>query len=223
MKIAIGLYERFTSLDALGPFQVLSMLPGAEVVFVAAKAGPVTDESGFLEVRAQASFADVPKPDILLVPGGTITGTLVPDHPIVSWIARAHPTTTWTTSVCSGALLLAGAGVLTGVDATTHWAAFDDLARLGANPVHERVVRRGKIVTAAGVSSGIDMALTLAAEIAGADFARTAQLILEYDPRPPFDTGSPAKAGSALVGQAMTAMMATMQQLAAEGAAAKSA
>jgi putative intracellular protease/amidase len=223
MKIAIGLYERFTSLDALGPFQVLSMLPGAEVVFVAAKAGPVTDESGFLEVRAQASFADVPKPDILLVPGGTITGTLVPDHPIVSWIARAHPTTTWTTSVCSGALLLAGAGVLTGVDATTHWAAFDDLARLGANPVHERVVRRGKIVTAAGVSSGIDMALTLAAEIAGADFARTAQLILEYDPRPPFDTGSPAKAGPALVGQAMTAMMATMQQLAAEGAAAKSA
>lgn len=223
MKIAIGLYERFTSLDALGPFQVLSMLPGAEVVFVAAKAGPVTDESGFLEIRAKASFADVPKPDILLVPGGTITGTLVPDHPIVSWIARAHPTTTWTTSVCSGALLLAGAGVLRGVDATTHWAVFDDLARLGANPVHERVVRRGKILTAAGVSSGIDMALTLAAEVAGADFARTAQLILEYDPKPPFDAGSPAKAGPAIVGQAMTAMMAIMQQLAAEGAAAKSA
>lgn len=220
MKIAIGLYERFTSLDALGPFQVLSMLPGAEVVFVAAKAGPVTDESGFLEVRARASFADVPKPDVLLVPGGVITGTLVPHHPIVSWIARAHATTTWTTSVCSGALLLAGAGVLRGVDATTHWAAFDDLARLGANPVHERVVRRGKVFTAAGVSAGIDMALTLAAEIAGADFARTAQLMLEYDPHPPFDTGSPGKAGPAIVGQAMAAMMATMQQLAAGGAAA---
>jgi transcriptional regulator GlxA family with amidase domain len=107
------------------------------------------------------------------------------------------------------------------VDATTHWAAFDDLARLGANPVHERVVRRGKIVTAAGVSSGIDMGLTLAAEIAGADFARTAQLILEYDPHPPFDTGSPAKAGPEIVGQAMTAMMATMQQLAAGGAIAR--
>lgn len=215
MRIAIGLYECFTSLDAMGPFQVLSALPGAEVTFVAAKAGPVTDESGFLTVIARASFDELPDPDILLVPGGVTTGALVPDHPIVAWIARAHPTTTWTTSVCSGALLLAGAGVLRGVDATTHWAAFDDLARLGANPLHERVVRRGKIITGAGVSAGIDMALTLAAEIAGADFARTLQLIMEYDPQPPFDTGSPAKAGPHLVDQAFAALMQTMQQLAA--------
>ncbi len=213
MHIAIGLYECFTSLDAMGPFQVLSSLPNAKVTFVAAKAGPVTDESGFLTITAQASFDDVPAPDILLVPGGTITGTLVPHHPIVGWIARAHPKTTWTTSVCTGALLLAGAGVLNGVDATTHWAAFDDLARLGANPVHERVVRRGKIVTGAGVSAGIDMALTLAAEIEGPEFARALQLMLEYDPHPPFDTGSPEKAGPELMGRAFTAMAGVLETL----------
>lgn len=216
MRIAIGIYERFTSLDAMGPFQVLSGLPDAEVTFVAEKAGPVTDESGFLTVTARASFDDLPDPDILLVPGGTITGTLVPHHPIVAWIARAHPTTTWTTSVCTGALLLAGAGVLKGVDATTHWAAFDDLERLGAKPARgERVVRRGKIVTAAGVSAGIDMALTLAAEIAGPDYAKTMQLMMEYDPQPPFDTGSPAKAGPEVMGRAMGEMMVVLQKLAA--------
>jgi putative intracellular protease/amidase len=217
MRIAIGLYENFTSLDAMGPFQVLSLLPGAEVTFVAEKAGPVTDDSGFLTVTARASFAELPRPDILLVPGGVTTGTLVPDHPIVAWIAGAHPTTTWTTSVCTGALLLAGAGVLRGVEATTHWAAYDELARLGARPLAERVVRRGKIVTAAGVRAGIDMALVLAAEIAGVDFARTLQLVMEYDPQPPFDAGSPAKAGPAIVGRALTAMMETFQRLAAPG------
>ena len=215
MQIAIGIYERFTSLDVMGPFQVLSGLPNAEVVFVAAEAGPVMDESGFLTVQASAAFDDVPHPDVLLVGGGIITGTLVPDHPIVGWIARAHPTTTWTTSVCTGALLLAGAGVLNGIDATTHWGAFDDLARLGARPVRERVVRRGKIVTGAGVSAGIDMALTLAAAIAGPDYARTLQLMLEYDPAPPFDAGAPDKAGPAIVQNAFTAMMTTMQALTA--------
>lgn len=215
MRIAIGLYERFTSLDAMGPFQVLSGLPGAEVTFVAEKAGLVTDESGFLTVTARASFDELPDPDILLVPGGTITGTLVPHHPIVGWIARAHPTTTWTTSVCTGALLLAGAGVLKGVDATTHWAALDDLARLGANPVRERVVRRGKIVTGAGVSAGIDMALTLAAEIEGPEFAQALQLMMEYDPQPPFAAGSPDKAGPAVVGRAFGEMASVLQRLGA--------
>lgn len=217
MRIAIGLYEHFTSLDVMGPFQVLSSLPGAEVVFVAAKAGPVVDESGFLTVTARASFDELPNPDILLVGGGIITGSLVPHHPIVGWIARAHPTTTWTTSVCTGSLLLAGAGVLNGIDATTHWGAVDELRRLGAHPVPERVVRRGKIVTGAGVSAGIDMALTLAAEIAGADVARAIQLATEYDPQPPFDAGSPAKAGPQLVERAMTSMFETMQAIAARG------
>jgi transcriptional regulator GlxA family with amidase domain len=214
MRIAIGLYDHFTSLDALGPFQVLSGLPGAEVTFVAQDAGPVTDESGFLTVTARASFAELPDPDILLVPGGIITGALVPDHPIIEWIRRAHPTTTWTTSVCTGALLLAGAGVLDGVEATTHWGAMDQLANLGARPLRERVVRRGKIVTAAGVSAGIDMALTLAAEIAGAEYAQTMQLMMEYDPQPPFDSGSPDKAGPEAVSRAMTAMAAVMEELA---------
>ncbi len=218
MKIAIGLYDHFTSLDVMGPFQVLSGLPNAEVTFVAAKPGPVTDESGFLTVTAQASFDDLPKPDVLLVGGGTITGTLVPHHPIVAWIRNAHPTTTWTTSVCTGALLLAGAGVLNGVEATTHWGARDELARLGAVPVSERVVRRGKIVTGAGVSAGIDMALTLAAEIAGPDFAKTLQLIMEYDPRPPFDAGSPEKAGPETLQRAFGAMVEMMQTLAARAA-----
>ena len=216
MRIAIGLYEKFTSLDVMGPFQVLSSLPGAEVVFVAEKAGPIRDESGFLTVTAQASFGDLPDPDILLVGGGTITGTLVPHHPIVGWIARAHPKTTWTTSVCTGSLLLAGAGVLKGVEATTHWAAMGDLANLGAVPVRERVVRRGKIVTAAGVSAGIDMGLTLAAAIEGPEFAQALQLIMEYDPAPPFDTGSPEKAGPAAVERAMAAMVEVMQTLSAQ-------
>jgi transcriptional regulator GlxA family with amidase domain len=216
MRIAIGLYERFTSLDVMGPFQVLSSLPGAEVTFVAEKAGPVTDESGFLTVTAGASFNDLPDPDILLVGGGTITGTLVPHHPIVGWIARAHPKTKWTTSVCTGALLLAGAGVLKGVEATTHWAAMGELESLGAVPVRERVVRRGKIITAAGVSAGIDMGLTLAGAIEGPEFAQALQLILEYDPAPPFDAGSPDKAGPATVGRAMAAMAEVMQMLAAK-------
>jgi transcriptional regulator GlxA family with amidase domain len=125
--------------------------------------------------------------------------------------------TTWTTSVCTGALLLAGAGVLDGLEATTHWGAMDDLARLGAKPVHRRVVRQGKVITAAGVSAGVDMALTLAAEIAGEETARTIQLMLEYDPKPPFDAGSPAKAGDAIVGKAVGAMFETMQKLAAAG------
>lgn len=218
MRIAIGLYECFTSLDAMGPYQVLSGLPGAEVTFVAAKAGPVTDDTGFLTVTARASFDDLPDPDILLVPGGVTTITLVPNHPIIAWIRRAHQTTQWTTSVCTGALLLAGAGVLQGVGATTHWAAFNDLAQLGANPVHERVVKRGKIVTAAGVSAGIDMALTLAAEIAGADHARATQLMLEYDPQPPFDAGSPAKAGAKVMEDAFNALGQIAMQLAARSA-----
>ncbi len=213
MRIAIGIYERFTSLDAMGPFQVLSSFPGAEVTFVAEKEGPVLDESGFLTVTARAAFDDLPDPDILLVPGGIITGTLVPHHPIVGWIARAHRTTTWTTSVCTGALLLAGAGVLNGVEATTHWGAMDELARLGAVPVRERVVRRGKIVTAAGVSAGIDMALTLAGAIYGPELAQTLQLAMEYDPAPPYDTGSPEKAGPATVERALTSMAAVMQNL----------
>lgn len=192
MDIAIALYPEFTCLDAIGPYQVLQHLPGAEIGFVAELAGELADDNGALRLTVDRTFAEVSAPDVIVVPGGMVTRSLAhPGDPLVEWIRAVHPSTTWTTSVCTGSLLLAAAGVLDGLDATTHWGAYDDLARLGANPVSERVVRRGKVVTAAGVSSGIDMALTLAAEIAGPDVAQGIQLAIEYDPQPPFDAGSP--------------------------------
>ena len=195
MQIAIGLYPGFTVLDAIGPYQVLVEMPGADVIFCAEKTGRLDDEKGLLHIDIEHSFADVPRPDVLLVPGGTITRRLaVPGEPIVEWIREAHPHTTYTTSVCTGALLLGAAGVLEGLDATTHWIAYDQLREFGANPTETRVVVQGKVVTGAGVSAGIDMALTLAAEIAGPEIAQAIQLGIEYDPQPPFDAGAPSKA-----------------------------
>ena len=194
MQIAIAVYDRFTALDAIGPYAVLGNLPGAEVTFVAAERGLVADDTA-LKVVAEASFAEVTAPDVIVVPGGLITRRMARDgDPVIDWIRAVHPTTTWTTSVCTGAILLAAAGVLDGVDATTHWLAYDQLAALGACPTSERVVVRGKVVTGAGVSAGIDMALTLADRIAGTFTAQAIQLGIEYDPQPPFDAGSPASA-----------------------------
>jgi putative intracellular protease/amidase len=194
MQIVIPLYDRFTALDAIGPYEVLSRLPGAQITFAAREAGPVTTDTGALTIVATAALADVPSPDIVVVPGGPGTRRLFGDEQLVGWIAKAHETSTWTTSVCTGSLLLAAAGVLDGVDATTHWGAVEILESLGAHPVSERVVRVGKIITAAGVSAGIDMALTLAALVAGDEVAQAIQLGIEYDPQPPFDAGSVAKA-----------------------------
>jgi len=193
MEIAIPLYDRFTALDAVGPYEVLWRLPGARVRWIGAEARPYSTDRG-LQLVAEATFDDVPAPDILVVPGGTGTRDALGDERLVEWIRAAHTTSTWTTSVCTGALLLGAAGVLDGLRATTHWAFMDDLARYGAEPTSQRVVAQGKVVTSAGVSSGIDMALSLAAEIAGADVAQAIQLRIEYDPMPPFDTGSVAKA-----------------------------
>lgn len=195
MQIAIGLYPEFTVLDAMGPYQVLCELPGHEIVLCAERTGRLSDEKGLVHFEIEHTFEDVPRPDILLVPGGTITRKLaVEGEPIVEWIRAAHPHTTYTTSVCTGALLLGAAGVLQGLDATTHWCAYDNLRSFGANPTEQRVVVQGKVVTGAGVSAGIDMALTLAAEIAGPEVAQAIQLGIEYDPQPPFDAGSPSKA-----------------------------
>ena len=193
MEIAIPLYDRFTALDAVGPYEVLWRLPGARVRWIGAEARPYATDRG-LQLVAEATFDDVPAPDILVVPGGTGTRDALGDERLVDWIRAAHATSTWTTSVCTGALLLGAAGVLDGLRATTHWACMDDLARYGAEPTVQRVVAQGKVVTSAGVSSGIDMALSLAAEIAGADVAKAIQLRIEYDPIPPFDSGSVAKA-----------------------------
>jgi putative intracellular protease/amidase len=199
MQIAILLFNRFTVLDAIGPYQVLSRMPGAEVVFVAEQPGLVTDDRGSLALSAPAALTDAPQPDIIVVPGGPGTDDQLEDGPVHEWLRAADATTTWTTSVCTGSLVLAAAGLLAGRRATSHWLALEDLRRLGATPVSERVVFDGKYVTAAGVSAGIDMGLTLAGRVAGDEVAQAIQLMIEYDPQPPYDAGSPAKAPAQIV------------------------
>ena len=195
MQIAIGLYPEFTALDAIGPYQIFTQVPGAEVVLCAARTGRLSDDNGLLHLEVEHTFDDVPTPDITLVPGGFVTRRLARDmDPIVGWVADAHEHTTWTTSVCTGALLLGAAGLLDGLDATTHWYAYDELASYGARPTEQRVVREGKVWTAAGVSAGIDLALTLVAEVWGPEVSQAIQLGIEYDPQPPYDSGAPSKA-----------------------------
>jgi putative intracellular protease/amidase len=196
ITIAVLLYDRLTALDAVGPYEVLSRLPGATVTFVAETAGPKRTDTGALALTADAALSEVADPTVVLVPGGPGQSALMDDGPVHEWLRAAHEGSTWTTSVCTGSLILGAAGLLRGVRATTHWLALDQLAALGATPVEERVVVDGKVVTAAGVSAGIDMGLTLAAEIAGPEVAQTIQLGIEYDPRPPFNAGSPSCAPS---------------------------
>ena len=200
MQIAIGLYPGFTALDAIGPYQVLSNVPDAEVVVCAERKGELADDNGILHFDIRHTFDDIASPDVLLVPGGFISRKIARERgPIVDWIAAAHPTTTWTTSVCTGALLLGSAGLLDGLEATTHWSAYDDLASYGAKPTEQRVVFQGKIVTGAGVSAGIDLALALVGAMSGPETAQAIQLGIEYDPQPPFDAGSPEKAPPEIV------------------------
>ena len=199
MQIAIGLYPGFTALDAIGPYQVFTNLPGAEVVLCAERQGALDDDNGLLHLDMEHTFDDVPAPDVLLVPGGLVTRRIAQEQgPIVDWIRRAHATTTYTTSVCTGALLLGSAGVLTGLRATTHWIAYEQLRSYGAQPTQERVVIEGKVVTAAGVSAGIDLALTLVGRTHGVETAQAIQLGIEYDPQPPYDAGAPSKAPAAI-------------------------
>jgi putative intracellular protease/amidase len=199
VQIAILLYDRFTVLDAIGPYQVLSGIPDAETVFVAEHPGPVRDEVGSLVLSAAKGLGDVPRPDVVVVPGGPGQNDQMQDGPVHDWLRAADRTSTWTTSVCTGSLILAGARLLAGRRATTHWLAMDELGALGATPVGDRVVSDGKYVTAAGVSSGIDMALTLTGRLAGDDTAQAIQLMIEYDPQPPYDAGSPEKAPPEIV------------------------
>ena len=199
MRIAIFLYDGMTALDAIGPYDVLRQLPGAEVIFVGDTAGIKRTEAQPLGLVADRAFTDVTRADILVVPGGLGQERVMREPATLAWIRRIHETTTWTTSVCTGSLILAAAGLLRGLRATTHWAVLDELREFGATPVSERVVEQGKIITAAGVSAGIDMALRLVARIAGDDVARGIQLGIEYDPAPPFDTGSPQKAPAYIV------------------------
>ncbi|GAA0962682.1 DJ-1/PfpI family protein [Virgisporangium aurantiacum] len=193
MHVAIPLYPRFTALDAVGPYTVLAFAPGWTVTFVAGEAQPVTDDVGSLTLQATAAYGDVERPDVILVPGGPGTAEAMGDRALLDWIAAAHAHARWTTSVCSGSFVLGAAGLLSGRRATTHWGWLDRLAAVGAVPVSERIVRDGSIVTAAGVSAGIDMALTLLGEAADDETARAVQLAIEYDPQPPYDICSPTQ------------------------------
>lgn len=218
MQIAIPLFDDLTALDAIGPYEVLSRLPGAEVVFVGAEARPYVSDNGMLRMHADATLDDVPAPDILCVPGGVGVRREL-DGPIVSWIRTAHATSTWTTSVCTGSLLLGAAGVLDGLRATSHWLSLERLREYGATPTGDRVVQQGRVVTAAGVSSGLDMALVLAGRIAGDDVARAIQLALEYDPQPPYDAGAPEKAPASAVALVREGVAAREARAAARKAA----
>jgi len=217
MQIAIGLYPGFTALDAIGPYQVFSNLPGGDVVLCAERTGRLADDNDILHLVVEHSFAEVPTPDVLVVPGGMITRRIARERgPIVEWIAAAHATTSYTTSVCTGALLLGAAGILEGLDATTHWCAYDELSRYGARPTERRVVFQGKVVTAAGVSAGIDLGLAVAAALGGPEVAQAIQLGIEYDPQPPFDSGSPSKAPAAIRDLVASIMTAAEQKVLSE-------
>lgn len=209
MRIVFFLYEGLTTLDLIGPHDVLSRLPGVEAISVSKDGAAVTADTGVLGLTATHAMADVDSCDVLVVPGG-MDGTFATaaDEEILEWIRSVTADATWITSVCTGALILGAAGLLEGKRATTHWAAIDLLEGYGAVPTRERVVFDGNVVTGAGVSAGIDMALTLAAAIAGDDTAKALQLGIEYDPNPPFDCGSPDKASPELIELARGALFA---------------
>ncbi|MFF4250088.1 DJ-1/PfpI family protein [Streptomyces sp. NPDC001663] len=199
MQFAIVLYDRFTALDAVGPYETLGRLPDAETVFVAERTGPVRNDNGNLALTADRTLAEVPNPDVVVVPGGPGQTAQMDNKVLLDWIRTADATSTWTTSVCTGSLLLAAAGLLEGRRATSHWLALDELKRFGVEPTGERVVTDGKYVTAAGVSSGIDMGLALLGRMAGDFVAQAVQLGIEYDPQPPYDAGAPQKAPADVV------------------------
>lgn len=205
MDIAVVLFDRVTALDAIGPYEVLSRLPEARVHFVATEPGPKRTDTGALALVADVALDDLPSPAVLVVPGGPGQVDAMDDDKLLDWVRAAHRTSTWTTAVCTGSLILGAAGLLTGRRATSHWLALDVLPEYGARQTTERVVFDGKVVTAAGVSAGIDMALRLASRIAGDEAAQAIQLALEYDPQPPFDAGSPAKAPEHIVARLRSA------------------
>jgi transcriptional regulator GlxA family with amidase domain len=198
MDIAILIFDRLTALDAVGPYEVLGRLPGAKISFISTETGPKRTDQGSLALIADRTLDELPEPDVILVPGGPGQAQAMLDEHVLCWLRHAHETTQWTTSVCTGSLVLGAAGLLTGRRATTHWMAMDQLAAFGAIPVQERFVHDGKIITAAGVSAGIDMAITLASLIAGDEVAQAIQVGIEYDPQPPFE-GSPERAPRELV------------------------
>lgn len=209
-QIAIPIFPRFTALDAVGPYEVLQRIPSIEAVFVGHRRGEVRTDNGMLGVTCDATFDEVSAPEVVVFPGGIGTRQLIHDEAIRNWLRAVHPNTRFTTSVCTGSLLLAAAGLLEGLTATTHWGAADLLNNLGARYVPERVVEHlpQRIITAAGVSSGIDMALRLVELLVDRQAAQAAQLLIEYDPQPPFDSGALAKADPATLARVKEYMSA---------------
>ncbi|MGL5912452.1 MAG: DJ-1/PfpI family protein [Phycicoccus sp.] len=201
MQVAIPIYPRLTALDAIGPYEVLQRIPSIDVVFVGERRGEVRTENGFLGLTVDAVFDDVRSPDVVVVPGGIGSRDLLTDGPLLDWIRTVHPGTRYTTSVCSGSLLLGAAGLLDGLTATTFWGALDVLERFGAVPVTARYVEHldRRVITAAGVSAGIDMALRMVELLVDEVAARAAQVAVEYDPQPPFDAGHPSTADDAVM------------------------
>ena len=199
MLVAIPLFERFTALDAVGPYEVLQRVPSIDVVFVGHRRGEVRCDNGMLGMTVDKAFGELTRADVVVFPGGIGTRTLIGDEQVLDWVRMVHRHTRFTTSVCTGSLVLAAAGLLTGLTATTHWRAVELLESLGARYVPQRVVEHlpQRVLTAAGVSSGIDMALRLVELLADRDAAEAAQLMIEYDPQPPFDAGAVAKAPEA--------------------------
>jgi transcriptional regulator GlxA family with amidase domain len=191
-RVAIPLFDRFTALDGIGPYEVLQRIPGFDITFVGHERAVVRSDNGFLGIQVDATFEELPAPEVIVFPGGIGTRALMTDDRVLGWLRDAHRTTTFTTSVCTGSLVLAAAGLLTGLTATTHWSARDILAKHGAVAVDDRVVEHldRRIITAAGVSSGIDMALRLTELLVDETAAKASQLMIEYDPQPPFDAGS---------------------------------
>lgn len=198
LTVAFLLFDGFTALDLVGPYDVLSRVPRTSMRFVTADATQVTDGVGTMTLLLPSALGDVSRPDVVVVPGGKGVHSACNDTRILRWLSQVHETSQFTASVCTGALLLGAASILRGRRATTHWLSMDELATFGAEPTHERVVVDGKIVTAAGVSAGIDMAIRLAAELAGEHTAQAIQLSLEYAPEPPYKAGSPDTAPPAV-------------------------
>lgn len=204
-QIAIMVYPGYTALDFIGPYDVLRNLPDAVVRFVWHEPGPIEADSGVLLVGATHSFDETPSPDIILIPGGLSSFQHARDERVLDWVRKAHETSSWTTSVCSGSVILAAAGLLDGRRATSHWMALPMLKPFGVETVSDqRVVHEGKIVTAAGVSAGIDLGLWLFGQIAGEAKAKAVQLVIEYDPQPPYDSGHMSKASAATKATAST-------------------
>jgi transcriptional regulator GlxA family with amidase domain len=201
MHVAIPLFPRFTALDGIGPYEVLQRVPQLDITFVGHDRGVIRSENGFLGIQADATFEELAQPDVIVFPGGIGTRDLMHDERVLDWVRTAHATTTFTTSVCTGSLVLGAAGLLEGLTATTHWSVLDRLGRLGALPTSERVVEHldQRIITAAGVSAGIDMALRLVELLVDRTAAEASQLMIEYDPQPPFDAGATHKAGDAVM------------------------